>query len=64
MTAATQTHGLVERAVVSADEALVSVLEVVTVAACLALFLAFAQGLWIEHARGTVIVCVDAPEKC
>ena len=38
-------------------------LQVLTVAAALALCLAFAKGLWMVR-PGQVIVCNDAPELC
>jgi hypothetical protein len=40
-------------------------LQIVTVLACLALFAAFAKGLWIApYPPARVIVCTDTPEAC
>jgi len=44
---------------------LATALQVVMVIACLALFAAFAKGLWFApYPWARVIVCTDSPEAC
>jgi hypothetical protein len=43
---------------------LVTLAEVVTVIACLALAAVFTRGLWAPFPIGQVIVCTDNPKAC
>ncbi len=44
---------------------LATLLQVLTVVACLALYAAFAKGLWIApYPPARVIVCTDMPDAC
>jgi hypothetical protein len=63
MTVATMTLRPIEPTVERAG--LSTGLQIVMVLACLALFAAFAKGLWIApYPTARVIVCTDAPEAC
>ena len=65
MTAAAMSRSLVQVAPDLGHPVLLTALQVVTVAACLALCAAFAQGMWmIAYPQGKVIVCTDVPGAC